>query len=251
MKPVLHQSANILAIALWGFTAMAAAEEAPQYNRDVRPILAENCFRCHGPDSAARKADLRLDVREVAIQVGAFEPGKADSSELVRRIFSSDTDEVMPPPAAHKQLTAAQKETLKRWIAAGAEYQPHWSLIPPRRVDPPAVKNEAWVKTPIDRFILAKLESLGLSPAAEADRRTLARRASLDLTGLPPDARRRRKVRQRPAIRCLRKIRRSSARIAGVGRASRRGTGSIWRAMPIPTAFISTITARTGRFAIT
>jgi Protein of unknown function (DUF1553)/Protein of unknown function (DUF1549)/Concanavalin A-like lectin/glucanases superfamily/Planctomycete cytochrome C len=177
----------IVIVTICSTAAFAAADDAPQYNRDVRSILSENCFRCHGPDSAARKADLRLDQRDVAIQVGAFEPGKPESSELVRRIFSSDADEMMPPPAAHKQLTAAQKETLKRWIAAGAEYQPHWSLIPPRRQDLPMVESNAWVRTPIDRFVLAKLESLGLQPAAEADRRTLARRVSLDLTGLPPD----------------------------------------------------------------
>ena len=111
----------------------SAADEAPQYNRDVRPILAENCFRCHGPDSAARKADLRLDQREAAIKANAFEPGKPEESELVRRMFSSDAEEVMPPPAAHKQLTSQQKELLKQWIAAGAEYQPHWSLIVPQR----------------------------------------------------------------------------------------------------------------------
>ncbi len=134
----------------------------------------------------ARKADLRLDRREVAIQVGAFKPGQPDESELVRRIFSTDAEEIMPPPAARKQLTAAQKELLKRWISDGAEYQPHWSLIAPQRPEPPAVKNEAWIRTPIDRFILAKLESLDLAPAPEANRRTLARRVSLDLTGLPP-----------------------------------------------------------------
>jgi hypothetical protein len=162
------------------------ADEVIQYNRDIRPILAENCFRCHGPDSAARKADLRLDRREAAIQAGAFKPGKSEESELVRRVFSADADEMMPPPVAHKILSAAQKELLKKWIASGAEYQPHWSLIAPQRPELPAVKNEAWVRTPIDRFILAKLESLGLPPAPEADRRTLARRVSLDLTGLPP-----------------------------------------------------------------
>jgi mono/diheme cytochrome c family protein len=162
------------------------ADEAPQYNRDIRPIFAENCFRCHGPDSAARKADLRLDQREAAIKANAFKPGKPEESELVRRIFSGDAEEVMPPPAAHKQITSQQKELLKQWIAAGAEYQPHWSLIVPQRAELPVVKNEAWVRTPIDRFVLAKLEALGLSPAPEADRRILARRVSLDLTGLPP-----------------------------------------------------------------
>ncbi|HEX7446608.1 MAG TPA: DUF1553 domain-containing protein [Pirellulales bacterium] len=162
------------------------AAEPLQYNRDVRPILAENCFACHGPDSAARKADLRLDQRQAAIDAAAITPGKADDSELIRRILTSDPDELMPPPATKKQLTAEQKETLKRWMAEGAAYEPHWSLIAPVRPPLPAVTNQAWCRNPIDFFILAKLEPLGLTPAAEADRRTLARRLSLDLIGLPP-----------------------------------------------------------------
>src|SRR5262249_3183945 len=162
------------------------AAERLEYNRDVRPILAENCFACHGPDSAARKAGLRLDQREEAIKAGAIVPGKADESELVERIFSDDRSHLMPPPKTLKKLTPVQKETLKRWIASGAEYQPHWSLIAPKRPQPPKVKNEAWVRNSIDRFILTELEKAGLSPAPEADRRTLARRLSLDLTGLPP-----------------------------------------------------------------
>ncbi len=143
----------------------ATAASSIQFNRDVRPILAENCFRCHGPDSASRKADLRLDRRENAVEHKAIVPGKPDESSLVERILSTDPDEVMPPPDTHKELKPAEKELLKAWIVAGAEYQPHWSLIAPIRPTPPAVKNEAWVRTPIDRFILAKLEEHGLSPA--------------------------------------------------------------------------------------
>ena len=164
----------------------AAAGAAIEYNRDIRPILNENCFACHGADSAARKADLRLDRRDDAVKAEAIVPGDTDKSELVQRIFSSDADEVMPPPASKKTLTPAQKELLNRWVAHGAEYQPHWSFIAPKKTPPPAVKNEAWVRNPIDRFILAKLEEKGLTPAPEADRHTLARRLSLDLTGLPP-----------------------------------------------------------------
>src|SRR5262245_14820200 len=111
----------------------AAAYAAPgklEYNRDVRPILAENCFACHGPDSAARKADLRLDLRDEAIQSEAFVPGQPDKSALVERIYSTVKSEVMPPHKTNKTLTAAQKEILKQWIAQGAEYQPHWSFIP-------------------------------------------------------------------------------------------------------------------------
>jgi cytochrome c553 len=158
-----------------------------EYNRDVRPILAETCFACHGPDSAARKADLRLDLRDAAVQAGAITPGKPDKSTLVERIHSEDRSELMPPPKTNKKLTAAQKAILKQWIAEGAEYQPHWSLMPVVRPTPPATRDQAWAKNPIDRFVLAKLEAAGLKPAPEADRRTLARRLSLDLTGLPPN----------------------------------------------------------------
>jgi Protein of unknown function (DUF1553)/Protein of unknown function (DUF1549)/Concanavalin A-like lectin/glucanases superfamily/Planctomycete cytochrome C len=158
----------------------------PEYNRDIRPILAENCFACHGPDSAARKAQLRLDRREEAVKTEVIVPGKPDQSSLIVRIFSDDPAERMPPTKSHKKLTAVQKDALRRWISAGADYQPHWSFIPPKRPELPAVKNSGWVRNPIDRFILAELEKRGLQTAPEADRRTLARRLSLDLTGLPP-----------------------------------------------------------------
>lgn len=160
-----------------------------EYNRDIRPILADNCFACHGPDSASRKAGLRLDKREAAIEAGAILPGKPKESDLIHRI-NADGKEHMPPLATKKTLTAAQKETLAKWIAAGAEYQPHWSLIAPTRPQNPAGTSPAarqWIRNPIDAFILAKLEASGLKPAPEADRRTLARRLSLDLTGLPPE----------------------------------------------------------------
>jgi hypothetical protein len=158
-----------------------------EYNRDVRPILAENCFACHGPDSAARKAGLRIDRREDAIEAKVIVPGKPTESALIARIFSEDAEERMPPAKSHKTLTPAQKEMLRKWVAEGAEYQPHWSFIPPTRSKPPEVKDKAWVRNPIDNFILAKLESVGLKPAPEADLRTLARRVAFDLTGLPPD----------------------------------------------------------------
>ena len=185
---VIHRHALSWAIASFSMLPAlpATAAEKSGFNRDIRPILAENCFACHGPDSASRKADLRLDRREVAVKAGAIAPGKPDESEMIHRIFATDNDEVMPPPSIHKQLTTAQKEQLRAWIAAGAEYQPLWSFIPPTRPALPAVKDPAWVRNPIDRFVLAALERHGLQPAPEADRRTLARRLSLDLTGLPP-----------------------------------------------------------------
>ena len=189
VPPIVYRSHSWLwaiasLMALPAFVATGA--EKLSFNRDVRPILAENCFACHGPDSASRKADLRFDRREVAVRAGAIVPGKPEESEMIHRIFAADNDEVMPPPRIHKQLTAAQKETLKAWIAAGAEYQPLWSFITPARPVLPAVHGAGWVRNPIDRFILASLEQRGLQPAPEADRRTLARRLSLDLTGLPP-----------------------------------------------------------------
>jgi len=169
-----------------GWSADEPGRATIEYNRDIRPILTENCFACHGPDSASRKADLRLDQRDAAIKAGALTPGDLESSELIYRVLSDDPEEVMPPPSSKKTLTAEQKQTLKRWVESGGEYQLHWSFIAPTRPEPPKVKNEAWIRNPIDRFILAKLEAEGLSPAPEADRRTLARRLSLDLNGLPP-----------------------------------------------------------------
>ena len=178
---------NVMALLTTLLVSMGAiAGDKLQYNRDIRPILAENCFACHGPDSAARKAGLRLDQRDAAIEAGAIVPGKPQESELIRRIQASGK-ELMPPATTKKNLTDAQKQILARWIREGAEYQPHWSFIPPVRPPVPEVRHAAWVRNPIDRFILAKLEASGLSPAPEADRRTLARRLSLDLTGLPPE----------------------------------------------------------------
>ena len=186
----LAPNCNLLRALAFAFlalgTAWAQGQEKLEYNRDIRPILADNCFACHGPDSAARKADLRLDQREAAVEYGAIEPGKPDNSALVARVFAASAEEVMPPPATKKTLTAKQKETLKRWVSEGAEYQPHWSFIPPQRPALPAIKNKAWPRNAIDHFVLARLEAAGLSPAPEADRRTLVRRLSLDLTGLPP-----------------------------------------------------------------
>lgn len=168
-------------------SAVAEPDGKLVYNRDVRPVLAEHCFACHGPDSASREADLRLDQREGAVASDAIKPGDPDGSELIRRIRLPDQEEgAMPPASAHRRLSEEDKAVLARWVAEGAEYQPHWSFIAPVRPAIPAVAGSAWVRNPIDAFILAELERVGLSPAPEADRRTLARRAALDLTGLPP-----------------------------------------------------------------
>jgi hypothetical protein len=181
------QASVVACVIALTLSVSAVAADGLSFNRDIRSILVENCFSCHGADSAGRKADLRLDKRDDAVESGAIVPGDVDSSVMLDRIFSDDPEEVMPPPSAKKPLSPEHKELLKRWIAEGAEYEPHWSFIPPTRPEPPAVKNEGWIKNPIDRFILARLESEGLTPAAEADRRALARRLSLDLTGLPPE----------------------------------------------------------------
>ncbi len=169
-----------------GLTAARPATD-PRYNRDIRPLLVEHCFSCHGADTASRQAGLRLDRRDDAVAAGAIVPGDPDSSVVLDRIFSDDPAVVMPPPQIKKPLSAEHKELLSRWIAAGAEYEAHWSFIAPTRPSLSEVRDAAWARNPIDRFILARLEATGLAPAPEADRRTLARRAALDLTGLPPD----------------------------------------------------------------
>jgi mono/diheme cytochrome c family protein len=156
------------------------------YNRDIRPILSENCFYCHGPDKNHRDGKFRLDDRDSAIAKKAIVPGKTAASTLVERIFTTDPDDVMPPPKTHKTLTAAQKEILKRWIAEGAEYEPFWAYVVPKRPPVPQVADAKWASNPIDAFILQKLEEVHLKPSPEADKRTLLRRLSLDLIGLPP-----------------------------------------------------------------
>ena len=187
----MSQHGTLTSLLALGFAFLAGPSSAAiagevEFNRDIRPILRETCFRCHGPDSGSRKADLRLDKRDDAIKSGAIAPGKLDESELIARILSDDPEEMMPPPAVKKPLDAAQKELLKKWVASGAEYQPHWAFIAPTKVEPPHAADPAWDRNPIDRFLFAKMTEKGFKPAPEADRRTLARRASLDITGLPP-----------------------------------------------------------------
>jgi hypothetical protein len=160
--------------------ASAAVPKKIEFNRDVRPILSDNCFYCHGNDPKHREADLRLDLRDEALKAKAFVPGDVKTSELVARLFTEDNDELMPPPESHKKLTAEQKEILKRWVAQGAEYQAHWSYERPVKIAVPAGKNG------IDVLVQQRLAEIGLKPSVEADRRTLIRRLSFDLLGLPP-----------------------------------------------------------------
>ncbi len=173
-----------------GVVRSTAAPDRIDFNRDVRPLLAEHCFRCHGPDAGTRKRGLRLDTQEGSrspLRDGGFPvvPHDADASELVRRVLSDDPDEVMPPPA-QIPLTEAQREVLRRWVAEGGEYQPHWAFVPPTRVAPTCSTDPAWGHDDIDRFVLYRLTQAGLRPAPEADQTTLLRRASLVLTGISP-----------------------------------------------------------------
>ena len=167
--------------------ADSAGEPRPlDFNRDIRPLLAENCFYCHGQDGQKREAELRLDDRAAALAAGAIVPGDAGASTLLERIHSTDPDVLMPPPTSNRRLAEEQKQLLDRWIKEGAEYKPHWAFTPPVRPAPPAVQRADWVRNDIDRFVLAKIEAGGLAPSPEADRATLIRRLYADLVGLPP-----------------------------------------------------------------
>ena len=172
-----------------------AYESLPQvidYNFHVRPILSDKCFACHGPDAANRKANLRLDTQEGAFKAlnsgtgKAINPGKPGKSEVYLRMISEDVMRMMPPPESHLKLTPEEIAVITKWIEQGAEYKPHWAFIPPGKGEEPTVKNDDWLKTPIDKFILARLEKEGLPPSKEASKETLIRRLSFDLTGLPP-----------------------------------------------------------------
>ncbi|MGH9660528.1 MAG: c-type cytochrome domain-containing protein, partial [Bryobacteraceae bacterium] len=159
--------------------AILAAEVS--FNRDIRPIMSDTCFRCHGPDKNARMAGMRLDLRDEALKKTAtgavpIVPGDPDNSAIVQRIFATDA-RLMPPKFAHKELTATQKDTIRRWVAEGAKYEGHWAYLPVRRPPVPA-----GAKHPVDAFVQERLAREGLTPSPEADRRTLIRRVSLDLT---------------------------------------------------------------------
>ncbi|MEZ6031474.1 MAG: PSD1 and planctomycete cytochrome C domain-containing protein [Planctomycetaceae bacterium] len=165
---------------------VAFAQQPLDFNRDIRPILSENCFYCHGQDSNKRQADLRLDQRDAAINAGAIAPNDTEASAIIQRIKADNPDELMPPVKSNRRLSVAQKALLERWIAEGATYQNHWAFETPVRPPEPQVNMQGWVRNPIDRFVLHKLEQEGLHPSPEADRATLIRRLSIDLVGLPP-----------------------------------------------------------------
>ena len=166
------------------------APRTVSYNRDVRPILSDKCFACHGFDDKTREAGLRLDVRDAALtpyESGTpIVPGDPGSSTIIQRIKSEKAAVVMPPPSTHKTVSADELKVLEQWIKEGAVYEPHWAFIPAAMPELPEVSDEAWVQNNIDRFVLAKLDKKGLKPSPEADKRTLIRRVYLDLVGLPP-----------------------------------------------------------------
>ena len=161
------------------------ADDKINFDRDIRPILSDKCYFCHGPDAKERKADLRLDDEDSAKE-NAIVSGRPDESELIARIFSADADTLMPPPASKLSLNDSEKRKLRAWIDQGAEYSQHWAFVPPKAIALPSVKQSEWCKNELDRFVLSQLERQGMHPSAEADRETLIRRVTLDLTGLPP-----------------------------------------------------------------
>ena len=181
----------VSACALSASSVVMAADRKIEFNRDVRPILSNNCYQCHGPDKNQLQAGLRLDKPEIAtakLESGqtAIIPKDLVSSGLVARIISTDPNEKMPPPDSGKSISPEEIEILKQWVAQGAEFQGHWSFIPAVRREPPATRFTEHVRNEIDRFVLSRLEAEGLTPAPEADKISLIRRATIDLTGLPP-----------------------------------------------------------------
>ncbi len=188
-----HNLLLFLLTISFGPRFVLAAEKMLDFNRDIRPILSENCFQCHGFDEKARQAELRLDIADSAYaklddDTVPIVPGHPEKSELWRRVTSDDESEQMPPPDSHHRLKTAQKAKLKLWIEQGAPYEKQWAFIPPKKAPLPEVSDKSWPRNEIDNFILARLDAEGLTHAPEADRRTLIRRLYFDLTGLPPNA---------------------------------------------------------------
>ena len=185
---------GVLGIGILGIGTVCEASAPIDFNRDIRPILSDKCFQCHGPDEGERQTSLRLDRADSAraqLESGghAIVPGDADASQMIHRLTSPDDDVRMPPAESGKQISPEELRKIRRWIAEGATWSEHWSFVPPTRPELPLVRDHRWAKNAIDRFVLAKLESEGADvagPAPEADRVALLRRVSLDLTGLPP-----------------------------------------------------------------
>jgi hypothetical protein len=190
LSPLALRLLSLCLLVILGVSRIGA-DSSISFNRDIRPILSDRCFQCHGPDKSQRQAGLRLDIRENAVSALksgeiAIVPGRPDLSLLVHRIETADLDDRMPPPDSNKALSESERALLRRWIEEGANYEGHWSFLAPIRSTLPTIKNKDWVRNPIDAFIVARLEDEDLSPQREPDRATLLRRATLVLTGLPP-----------------------------------------------------------------
>ena len=192
MNPgIVSMLSRAMAIVLAWHCVMSVVASADEisFNRAIRPILSDNCFSCHGPDEHGRQADLRLDVRDDAVDYGAIVPGDVDGSLLVERVRETDPDLVMPPHDSGKQLKPEQIRRLEQWIESGAEYETHWSFVPvPEQVAAPKENDPlGWARNDLDRFVISQLNQAGLQPAREASRAEWLRRVSYDLTGLPPE----------------------------------------------------------------
>ena len=187
MRSIPHLGLVAALAAFAGSLQAAAVTGSVDYGRDIRPILSENCFYCHGQDASHRKGKLRLDTLDGQRAKNAVIPGKPNDSEIIKRILTKEPDEVMPPPDSHRHLTDKQRDLLRRWIAEGAPFDGHWAFTTPTRPEEPKNRNATWARNPVDRFVAAKLDGYDLFPSPEADKETLIRRVTLDLTGLPPE----------------------------------------------------------------
>ncbi len=195
MNCVSSNSAGWPLIIVGGFllaTFTSHAADPVSFSRDIRPVMSDTCFKCHGPDDKTRKGKLRLDVREEALKAGksgkvALIPGKPEKSEIIARLFTANTDDVMPPADSHKTISAAQKELFRRWVAEGAKYSGHWAFEPPALPAVPKTGGQPIaIHNPIDAFLAGKLDAERLRFQPEASREVLLRRVTLALTGLPP-----------------------------------------------------------------
>ena len=189
LKQNLWRAGLVCFFALLVAIGRVASADDPSFTRDIKPLLSNRCFRCHGPDAAERQGDLRLDTADGATADrdghSAIKSGAPDESELIKRITSTDPDFVMPPPEGGERLSVAHVDLLRRWIQAGAQYQPHWSYVIPTKPPVPSLTHSTWPRNEIDFFVAKRLEEKGLAPQEEAPRAVLARRLSLDLIGLP------------------------------------------------------------------
>jgi hypothetical protein len=230
-------------------TPVRGADTPIDFNRDIRPILSENCFYCHGQDGNKRQADLRLDDRDAALAARAIVPGDPGSSSLLERVHSTDADVVMPPPSSNRKLSEEQKTLLEKWIASGAEYRKHWAFEAPVRPESPAVNHGGWVRNGIDVFVLAGLEGAGMRPLPRPTGRPSSA-ASRPISS----ASRRRPRRSMPSSPTLRPM---PTRNSSTGFSQARTTAKGWRclgstprATPTPTASSRMATPGSGCGAI-